>query len=757
MKNSPINEVFGKRGGVRAVTLLTDPQRRRRVSGALAQHHHITLEAASETGIQPPYGSFGLHLSAVGVAGASCDLVTADPGPRAAFRPDGVPASFAQSRKMAGVSPSDDPERLLDEWLGQLDNLAEGLDNVTGTTVVTRRRTATPEISAPRIDSFRFSMANLEDSQDLDLDAILGELSALETECQEAINTQAVDLSKKKVPEIIKTDLGHRRTPSFSSSEGGNQQRVSFLSETESEHRSSSNGTRTDSPDNDSAFSDNVSLLSGESSASSGGSGGRTDASSKSSGLGFGFSQMDEASREKAEKIRIALEKMREANVKKLFVKAFSADESTKSLLVDEKMTCGHVTQLLADKNHVTMGPKWAVIEHLPELHMERIFEDHELLVDNLMLWARDSKNKLLFLNRPDKYAFFTRPEPLLVPHNPEPLDDKSRDDLLDEFFNNSCVAPMEGPLYLKEKRGWRKLHFVLRASGLYFVKGRRDLVCLAPLDSNEVYQGLGWKKRHKAPSDFCFALKHPRLQKGHKYVQMLCAESADALSKWVMAIRLAKHGRILLDNYTAAQSSPEPAVGAKMVPIERLSFSSASPIGSQTLVSPMGSQPGSPRKQLRHSGSHDEPFEAELPPINTIKRKPPSLKPQLPLTPTTRQLSEVVLPPPVVSTPPEPLLPPPPAEMLSDDDEFPPPPPPLAPSDLAASVLSLDVPPPPPPPKPSSRRISFQPPPPPKRSESTRLTTASVKPDSAAFLSDLQRVVRKKWQVHTNVSFCQK
>lgn len=80
--------------------------------------------------------------------------------------------------------------------------------------------------------------------------------------------------------------------------------------------------------------------------------------------------QMDEASREKAEKIRIALEKMREANVKKLFVKAFSADESTKSLLVDEKMTCGHVTRLLADKNHVEMGPQWAVVEHLPELHM---------------------------------------------------------------------------------------------------------------------------------------------------------------------------------------------------------------------------------------------------------------------------------------------------------------------------------------------------------------------------------------------------
>jgi amyloid beta A4 precursor protein-binding family B protein 1-interacting protein len=44
-------------------------------------------------------------------------------------------------------------------------------------------------------------------------------------------------------------------------------------------------GVRTESPDNDSAFSDNVSMLSSESSASSGGSGGRNDPGGKSSGL----------------------------------------------------------------------------------------------------------------------------------------------------------------------------------------------------------------------------------------------------------------------------------------------------------------------------------------------------------------------------------------------------------------------------------------------------------------------------------------
>lgn len=79
---------------------------------------------------------------------------------------------------------------------------------------------------------------------------------------------------------------------------------------------------------------------------------------------------IDAASRAKAEKIRLALEKMREASVQKLFIKAFTLDGSGKSLLVDEGMSVAHVCRLLADKNHVPMDPKWAVVEHLPDLFM---------------------------------------------------------------------------------------------------------------------------------------------------------------------------------------------------------------------------------------------------------------------------------------------------------------------------------------------------------------------------------------------------
>jgi amyloid beta A4 precursor protein-binding family B protein 1-interacting protein len=57
------------------------------------------------------------------------------------------------------------------------------------------------------------------------------------------------------------------------------------------------------------------------------------------------------------------------------------------------------------------------------------------------------------------------------------------------------------------------------------------------------VYYGVGWRKKFKSPTDFCFAIKHPRLQqpKSSKYIKFLCAEDQATLDRWVMGIRLAK------------------------------------------------------------------------------------------------------------------------------------------------------------------------------------------------------------------------
>ncbi|XP_026315948.1 uncharacterized protein LOC113227242 isoform X2 [Hyposmocoma kahamanoa] len=510
-------------------------------------------------------------------------------------------------------------------------------------------------------------MANLEETQDADLDAILGELCALDSEYDEEISRMSSGYSSAS------KDRGDV-------SDGQRQ-------ECGKDGDGASNITRTDSPDNDSAFSDTVSMLSSESSASSSAS-----AKCKALKLNLHQNQKDAVFQQKADKIKLALERMREANIKKLFIKAFSMDGSSKSLLVDEKMSCGYVTRLLADKNHVTMEPKWAIVEHLPDLHMERVYEDHEMLVDNLMLWTRESKNKILFAERADKMSLFQTPEKFLLSEDDKGWssehDEHSRQVIIEEFFGQSGgttstvpsvsghpVPPMEGPLYLKSdaKKGWKKYHFVLRPSGLYYspkekVKTLKELICLATFDTNEVYIGLNWKKKYKSPTDFCFAIKHPRLQqpKSVKFIKFLCADDQRTLERWVTAMRIAKHGRQLLENYRclveeltqedldhlaharscSITSIPTKTNGGATTDVSspaQASSSNASVVNSDISSGRHSRASSSSSSGCMSDGgtASESAFDCEFP-MGTIKRKP-SMKPNIPLTWMTRQLKEMV------------------------------------------------------------------------------------------------------------------
>lgn len=81
----------------------------------------------------------------------------------------------------------------------------------------------------------------------------------------------------------------------------------------------------------------------------------------------------------------------------------------------------------------------------------ERVYEDHELLVENLLLWTRDSKNKLLFVERPDKTQLFLTPERFLLGPSDRgngEYDDHSRNILLEEFFSSSNAGVPEVLFY---------------------------------------------------------------------------------------------------------------------------------------------------------------------------------------------------------------------------------------------------------------------------------------------------------------------
>ncbi|KNC28188.1 hypothetical protein FF38_00397 [Lucilia cuprina] len=258
--------------------------------------------------------------------------------------------------------------------------------------------TSANESGGARSHSYRISMANLEETQESELDVILGELSLLEAQISTGdanflpaagapggMCTPSSTRTHSRTNSTISgatsisgsSDAGSSSTTHSLCSSSGISENGSHSAHTHSLNASlqAHNGLlqggggggigggstslrepRTESPDNDSAFSDTVSLLSSESSASSG----------MSSALHHKRLMAQQpclplTGQTKAAKIQLALHKLETAPIRRLFVKAFTADGASKSLLVDERMTCGHVTRLLADKNHVQMQPNWAL------------------------------------------------------------------------------------------------------------------------------------------------------------------------------------------------------------------------------------------------------------------------------------------------------------------------------------------------------------------------------------------------------------
>ncbi|CAF1213571.1 unnamed protein product [Rotaria sp. Silwood1] len=229
----------------------------------------------------------------------------------------------------------------------------------------------------------------------------------------------------------------------------------------------------------------------------------------------------------------------------KLLIRTYNDDGSTKSILIDDSMSIRDVLFVLVHKNHREPDIDYALVEILPDLHMERIFEDHQKLTEAILMWPTTSPNRLIFTKRSEKYALFRATTSFLV-----------KDETMIVYDELLKTPDMDGIIYLKEKsrKSWKKHFCVLRSSGLYFVpkgKSKKDLVCLAKFENVELFFGLGWKKKFKSPSDYCFALKHPLIQKkSSKYIKYMCVDTKNEFDRWITSIRIAKFGQQLKVNY---------------------------------------------------------------------------------------------------------------------------------------------------------------------------------------------------------------
>lgn len=467
----------------------------------------------------------------------------------------------------------------------------------------------------------------------------------------------------------------------------------------------------------------------------------------------------------KADKIKLALEKLKEAKVKKLVVKVLMDDGSSKTLMVDERQNVREVLENMFEKTHCDCNVDWSMCETNHELQLERLFEDHENMVEPMLAWTRDSENQVLFKEMPEKYEVFKNPQNFYLWKKDrktlKEMKDKDKEILIKEnFCGTSTIVPdLEGVLHLKEdgKKSWKQRLFQLRASGIYYVpkgktKSSRDLVCFVQFDNVNVYYGQDYKSKYKAPTDFCFVLKHPQIQKESQYIKYLCCDDERTMKLWVTGIRIAKYGAALYENYkasekkaavnamfsnrstpsTSSQSTPSPTIRAKS-PSQTNGHApqpAAQPI-SQNITGFPPPPPPLPSSSEQAFPPPPAPGPSPPPPPpplaakNSMKRRQPS-SPRFPAPPASVDpLPPPPLPPPIEDSseaPPD-FLPPPPPPAAS----FPPPPraasfpppPPMSSMPLPPPPAAFDLPPPPPdpgflPPPPPMQAYTGAPPPPP-------------------------------------------
>ncbi|KAL6100448.1 raph1 [Pungitius sinensis] len=397
----------------------------------------------------------------------------------------------------------------------------------------------------------------------------------------------------------------------------------------------------------------------------------------------------EQAAKLKADNIRVALEKIKEAQVKKLVIRVHLSDESSKTMMVDERQTVRQVLDSLLEKSHCGYSPDWSLVETINELQMERIFEDHENLVENLQNWTRDSQNRLMFTERIEKYALFKNPQNYLLGRKETcEMAERNKEALLEECFGGSSVSvpEMEGVLWLKEdgKKSWKKRYFLLRASGIYYVpkgkaKASRDLVCFLQLDHVNVYHGQDYKSKYKAPTDYCMVLKHPQIQKKSQYIKYLCCDDVRTLQQWINSIRIAKYGKQLYINFQEAMRRTEAAYDWSSLSSSSIKSGSSSSLPesqsnhssqSDSGVSEMTSS-GHTRSQSAVSSIFSDAWrrgtQGEMMRMDPISRPIPVqiLSPQPPSSRTS--YTDGLVPPDDSSpSPPSPPLPPPPMANVS-------------------------------------------------------------------------------------------
>ncbi|XP_076753643.1 growth factor receptor-bound protein 10 isoform X2 [Xylocopa sonorina] len=258
----------------------------------------------------------------------------------------------------------------------------------------------------------------------------------------------------------------------------------------------------------------------------------------------------------------------------------YCEDETLCKMIVEKNLRTIDLCELVKVKK-CAVGFNWSIVEIWPELGMERTVEDHEdiFAVCTEKTTVSSAKRSRKFLFREDflKYEFFYDPReffpaemidvPAIFAENNRPLVETKaalRRYLEDEEVECPTIFSFVW-IQIGRLHVWRRIHLLLRDRKLYQAKkNTKQVYPFAQLSDYAVYRITNARRRFKAPYPWGICLRPTSShnaarrtedesgQSGEPGLKVIAFHSEKSRACWLTAMRLAKYGKQLRENYRA-------------------------------------------------------------------------------------------------------------------------------------------------------------------------------------------------------------
>ncbi|XP_017773076.1 PREDICTED: growth factor receptor-bound protein 14-like [Nicrophorus vespilloides] len=278
----------------------------------------------------------------------------------------------------------------------------------------------------------------------------------------------------------------------------------------------------------------------------------------------------------------------------------YNDDGSFQSVVVERNLCASDLCQLLALKNRIPESINWCIIEHWPALGLERILEDHEYVLSayrDLKTYSREIKYRFIFRKEYRKYEFFHDPQqffPSDMIHNAISCNDgnySSSNLSLHQMITQEGETPSIFShmwMYDQYKNTWGKSYMLLKDKKLYYslkvqslakfvrtpksvnsisIKDDYGVAVYAKLSNYQVYATLNAKNQFRAPTEWGLCLRPVGLDsEDSEGTGLLClaCDSDKGRTCWLTAMRLAKYGKQLRENYRAFKNKQTESINPK-------------------------------------------------------------------------------------------------------------------------------------------------------------------------------------------------